>query len=820
MLDLRPFKSKAPGLNDLLDWAAVIDDGLVQNKSGLLLAGWWYAPPDVASSTADERNALCVRINAALARLGSGWCYWIDLNRIDAAGYPPPEASHFPDPVSRMIDDERRAQFEAEGRHFETTYAIVVCYTPPLRRNSRILDLIYDVEPSEKQSPAGRILEQFQKDLEAIEDAIGDAVRLRRMGGLVITDLDGTEHLGDELLNYLNFCLTEDEITLKIPPAGAYLDTLLGLQDEWNGETLLFGNKYIACVAIQGFPEESFPQILNNLNLLEICYRWSIRFIALDPHEAEGELKKYHRKWRQRVRGFWSQLLRTQNGIVDEDALLMTQQADSALKIARGAQATYGFHTNVIVLRDEDRERLLDNARLVRRAIRQCGFEARIEDFNTQEAWLGSLPGHPIPNVRRPPEHTENLAHLMPLSSVWSGSPVHPNPMYPDNSPPLYFANTTGATPFRGSLHSDDLGHVLMFGPTKAGKSTALAFYMAQHRRYEGSTVWALDVGRSLKTIAQACRGLHYEIAGDGSPSFCPLGDLETEYDIAEAADWVAICFELQYRRPVLPHHTDAIHRALLLMSEGPARSITHFIATVQDEEIREAMRYYSLAGVMGHLYDAESDGLADGTFVVHEIGELMELGEKAAIPAIFHIFRKFDRQLKGQPAMLVIDEAWTAFRDALMRERLRAALKKKRKDCCGVIMATQSLSDVVRSGLLDVLIESCPTKIFLPNADAAVSGTPEHPGPRDLYLAMGLNEVEIDLIRYATPKRHQYVSCPEGKRLIDLGLGPVALAFCGVSDKKDLARIEALQRLHGEEWPQAWMAEREGRNGLVLAAE
>jgi type IV secretory pathway VirB4 component len=163
---------------------------------------------------------------------------------------------------------------------------------------------------------------------------------------------------------------------------------------------------------------------------------------------------------------------------------------------------------------------------------------------------------------------------------------------------------------------------------------------------------------------------------------------------------------------------------------------------------------------------------------------------------------------------------AWTAFRDALIRERLRAALKKKRKDCCGVIMATQSLSDAVRSGLLDVLIESCPTKIFLPNADAAVTGTPEHPGPRDLYLAMGLNEVEIDLIRYATPKRHQYVSCPEGKRLIDLGLGPTALTFCGVSDKKDLARIEALQRQHGDQWPHAWMMEREGRNGLVLAAE
>jgi len=79
------------------------------------------------------------------------------------------------------------------------------------------------------------------------------------------------------------------------------------------------------------------------------------------------------------------------------------------------------------------------------------------------------------------------------------------------------------------------------------------------------------------------------------------------------------------------------------------------------------------------------------------------------------------------------------------------------------VVLATQSLSDAARSGILDVLIESCPTKIFLPNEAAGTAGTPEHPGPRDLYEAMGLNETQIDIIRTAAKKRHYYLVSPKG---------------------------------------------------------
>ena len=127
-----------------------------------------------------------------------------------------------------------------------------------------------------------------------------------------------------------------------------------------------------------------------------------------------------------------------------------------------------------------------------------------------------------------------------------------------------------------------------------------------------------------------------------------------------------------------------------------------------------------------------------------------------------------------------------------VFRAKIREWLKVLRKANCAVILATQSLSDAARSGILDVLDRiharrrfSCRTR------KPATAGTPEHPGPRDLYAAMGLNETQIEIIRTATKKRHYYLVSPEGRRLFDLGLGPVALAFAGVSSKEQIAHLD-----------------------------
>jgi len=813
VLALKTFRDKAAGVADLLNWSHLVESGIVLCKDGSLLAGWFYRAPDIASSTDSERNWLSGRVNAALARLGAGWASWIDAVRLPSSSYPPAKLSHFPDPVSRLVDAERRAQFMREGVHYEGEYAIIVQFTPPLRRKSKVADLIYDDDPAEHVSPASRILDQFKKAIADLEDAIGDAVTLRRMTSYSHTCRFGREHLRDHLVNYLHFTLTGEEVALNIPPAGAYLDAVIGGRELWPGDTPRLGSRiegrFICCVAIEGFPQESFPGILDALDHLPIPFRWTTRMIYLDQHETLAELRKFRRKWKQQVRGFWTQVFKTQGGSVNEDALLMTGQADAAIAEASSALVAFGYYTPVIVLMEQDRAALIEDARLVVREIMREGFSARVETVNTMEAWLGSLPGHTVPNVRRPMVHTGNLADLLPLAGVWTGREENPCPFYPAGSPPLMHGATAGATPFRVNLHVDDVGHSLIFGPTGAGKSVLLCTIALQARRYPGVTICAFDKGRSMWATVRACGGRHYDVAGDGAgPAFCPLAAIETEADMAWAEDWIATCFELQAGRPPVPREREAIHRAMLLLRSANDRTLTHFVAQVQDESIRSALRYYTLEGTLGRLLDAEEDGLAEAPFVVFEIEDLMAMGERNLIPVLLHLFRRFERSLRGQPAYLLLDEAWVMLGHPVFRAKIREWLKVLRKANCAVVLATQSLSDAARSGILDVLIESCPTKIFLPNEEAGTVGTSEHPGPRDLYEAMGLNDTQIDIIRTATKKRHYYLVSPEGRRLFDLGLGSIALSFAGISSKEQIAHLDRLAQCEGERWPFAWLEE------------
>ena len=815
MLNLKQFRDRAKGTADLLNFASLIGDGLVLCKDGSLLAGFFYRGPDTASATPDELNYTTSRINASLARLGSGFALWVDSVRLPAAVYPDPSASHFPDPVTAAIDAERRRQFLSEGAHFETEYALLVSYTPPLRRNTKIADIIYDDDPkAEPESPGDRQIAVFKRMLGDLQDGLSDILRLRRMKSYRTIDGSGHSHLQDELVNYLSFAVTGYLTPLNVPSCAMYLDAWLGGQDLYAGDTPKMGRRFIAAIAIEGFPAESYPEILAHLETLAIPFRFSSRFIPLDAHEALAILRAYRRKWKQWTRGFFAQVFRTQGGVVNEDAANMAAQAEDAITDASSNLVAFGYYTPVLVLMGENRETILDEARIVSRELRRLGFSSRVETVNTLEAFLGTLPAHTVPNIRRPLLHSLNFADLMPASSTWPGLATCPSPLFPKNAPPLLYGATTGSTPFRLNLHVGDVGHTLIFGPTGAGKSTLLALLAAQFRRYEDARITVFDKGRSLFALAHAAGAQHYDLAGDtGSPGLCPLARLDTPLDIAFAEDWLATCYQLQQGSAPTPRQKEEIHRAVRLMQEnrgGEGRSLTDFVATVQDKDIRSALSTYTIEGALGHLLDARSDSIASASlFTVFEIDELMALGEKNLIPVLLYLFRHFERSLTGAPALLLLDEAWVMLGHPVFREKIREWLKVLRKANCAVVLATQSLSDAVRSGILDVLLESCPTKILLPNEEADKGGSGGVPGPRDLYTLIGLNGTEIDLLKSAIKKRQYYYTSTEGRRLFELGLGPVALAFTAVSSREDIARVRALMQAHGDGWTRAWLAGR-----------
>ena len=238
-------------------------------------------------------------------------------------------------------------------------------------------------------------------------------------------------------------------------------------------------------------------------------------------------------------------------------------------------------------------------------------------------------------------------------------------------------------------------------------------------------------------------------------------------------------------------------------MHASNARTLSEFALTVQDHAIREALKQYTVDGVMGHLLDAEEDGLALSDFTVFEIEDLMNLGEKFALPVLLYLFRRIERALTGQPAVIILDEAWLMLGHPAFREKIREWFKVLRKANCLVLLATQSLSDAANSGILDVIVESTATKIFLPNVYARDEDTAA------LYRRMGLNSRQIEILAGAEPKRHYYYVSEEGRRLYDLALGPLALAFVGASDKDSLNDIRALEKQFGDEWVQEWLASR-----------
>jgi type IV secretion system protein VirB4 len=810
---LSPYRSRAPGFCDLLNWAAVPEDGVVLGKDGSLMTGWVYEGEDESSRTDEEQALVSFRINEALKRLGNGWMLHVTSRREEAAGYPPRGLSHFPDPVTAAIDEERRRYFEARGQMYQSQFTLVVTWLPPALTQKKFTDLMFEDDRPARDALGTTlsIIKQFKREVSALESRLAPPFKMRRLKGRAAQQEDGSYLIYDELLEHLNFCATGKNHPVIRPRNPIYLDAVIGAQDLVTGVIPRVGRKFVQIITLDGFPHESSPGILTVLSELPLEYRWTSRYLFLDRHEAAGLLKTYRKKWRQKMRGIFSQIFPNPNAYVNADAKMMSEDAEEALVEIESGDTAGGYYTSTVVVFDEDRAKVEAAAKQIEKAINNAGFTSRVESLNTMDALIGSLPGHGVQNVRRPYVSVFNLAHLIPTSSIWIGEEKAPCPMYPALSPALMQCVTKGHTPFRLNLHVRDLGHTMMFGPTGAGKSTMLALIIAQLRRYRDISIFVFDKGMSLYPLTAAAGGAHYTIAGDDeSLAFCPFQFLETPSDKAWALEWVEIILALNGKQ-ITPGERNEIAGALESLSRSHGNSLTHFLSTVQVREVQETLKQYTVEGSFGHLLDAETDSLALARYTTFEIEHLMNLGEKYALPVLLYLFHRIERLIgsqQGKPSVIVLDEAWLMLGHPAFRDKIREWLKTMRKANCAVVMATQSLSDAGRSGILDVIAESTPTKIFLPNVYARDEVFQE------LYVRLGLNKRQIELVTEASPKREYYVTSEKGRRLFELALGPLALAFCSASDKDTIMKIQGLEKKSGPEWIHPYLASR----GLRLA--
>ena len=169
----------------------------------------------------------------------------------------------------------------------------------------------------------------------------------------------------------------------------------------------------------------------------------------------------------------------------------------------------------------------------------------------------------------------------------------------------------------------------------------------------------------------------------------------------------------------------------------------------------------------------------------------------------LLYLFRRIEKRLDGAPTLVTLDEAWAYLRHPVFRERLRDWLKTLRRMNGIVLLATQNLSDICKSEISDVILEMCPTKILLPNAEA------KNPASKDFYDRIGLNSRELDILQSSIPKQHYYFISPLGRRLVSLGIHNVALSFVGVNGREERQLVEDLIQQNPMGWQSAWLRSR-----------
>lgn len=780
MLNIGEYRRKSDRLADHLPWAALVAPGVVLNKDGSFQRTFRFRGPDLESATEAELVAACARINNVLRRFSSGWALFFEADRFEAAGYP---NSNFPDPASRLVDDERRASFEiGAGRHFDSAYYLTLTYMPAPDNTERAERALIEREHEQSSRDWGAELNTFVSKTDKSFDLFGQILP-------EIAPLDDTQ-----TLTYLHGTVSTKRHHVRKPEISMYLDAILADTPLSGGLEPMLGDKHLRTVTVRGFPNTTRPGLFDALNHLDFPYRWATRFIALDKTEASKALVKIRRQWFNKRKSIAVMLREVVHNepvqLLDTDADNKVVDADQALQALGGDHVAFGYVTITVTVMDENPAAADEKVRAIERTINGLGFTTIRESINAVEAWLGSLPGHLYANARQPLIHSLNLSHLMPLSSVWAG----PERNEYLNGPPLFTAETTGSIPFRFSTHVGDVGHMLIVGPTGAGKSVLLSLMAVQFRRYADSQIYIFDKGNSARAATLAMGGAHHELGSDVTLAFQPLANIDGDAERSWAADWIAGLLDHEKVR-VSPDLKEQVWSALNSLAAAPSeeRTLTGFSLVLQSNALRSALLPYTLEGPFGRLLDAAEDSLAFKDVQCFETETLMH--QAAVVPPVLtYLFHRLEDRFTGRPTLLILDEAWVFLDNPLFAARIREWLRVLRKKNVSVVFATQSLADIANSSIAPAIVESCPQRIFLPN-DRAIE-----PQSRAAYEQFGLNERQIELISRAIPKRQYYLQSRRGNRLFELGMGAIALAFCGSSSPADQTLIDKLISEYGEE--------------------
>lgn len=787
MYRLDRFLWKRETLKNVMPWARIIHNpAIVINKDGSIQTTFRYRGPDLDSAIREHLSIITQQLNSLFMSIDTGWVFYFEAQRVPATDYP--ESLTFPDPITKIMDDERKHFFAGKGTHFETTYYATLYYMPPNDNEGRLREFV--VEGKKKKGiDANDYLERFAKVCDMVYT------------GFFAVQIPCEWLNQDEMLNYLHSTISPYNRRLVFPKHPVLLDNYLYDAALSGGLEPRLGGRYLRVISIIGFMQSTIFGVFDSLNLLNFPYRWVTRYYCLEKLDAINAVGHKAKEWKAKFKSIMDMIKEFMQGVESDNANVTMvsryQEAMSCLAAIESDATSYGYYTGCIVLWADSVDDADERAKAVVQAINNIGFKAKLEDLNAVDAWMGSLPGNIGRNVRRQLISCGNLVHMMPLSAIWAGESWNKCL----NGPPLIFTQTSGNTPYRLNLHVGDVGHTLIVGPTGAGKSVLLNVIEASFRKYDGARIFIFDKGCSSYVLTQGVGGKFFDIGNEdsGALSFMPLALIDDERERQWALEWLLDFVRMQ-NLEITPDRKQAVWDALESVAESftgkeaRLRRMTSLVNAVQDEQLKKALAPLCSGGPYGRIFDSDQDSLQLGSWQTFEMEKLMSTPQIVGT-TLMYIFHRIEQSLDGSPTIIVLDECWVFFDNEQFAAKIREWLKVLRKANASVIFATQSITDIVNSPIFNTVLESCPSRIFLPNKDALEEETSKN------YRTFGLNKRQIQILSTAIKKRDYYYVSPFGSRLFQLALEncPVSLAYVAVNTK-DVIEAKQLVAKYGQE--------------------
>ena len=140
-----------------------------------------------------------------------------------------------------------------------------------------------------------------------------------------------------------------------------HLDAFLPDEDLIGGLEPRLGGANLRTLTIMGFPSQTWPGLLDDLNRLAFPYRWATRAICLDKTDATKVLARIRRQWfakRKSIMAILKEVMTNEASVLmDSDAANKALDADVALQELGSDLVGEAYVTATVTVWDEDARR-------------------------------------------------------------------------------------------------------------------------------------------------------------------------------------------------------------------------------------------------------------------------------------------------------------------------------------------------------------------------------------------------------------------------------------------------------------------------------